>query len=128
MIKLDFPSSELAGQNKGGWYNRHKLIKSHRLYAHALAARINWDIPEEGDIQIGILFIPLNDRGDRTNYPIRVKPYLDGLADGMGVNDKRFLPTFHFAPPCKKTGCVQMWIDAAPAPELVIASRPWSLK
>jgi hypothetical protein len=35
------------------------------------------------------------------NFPNRMKPYWDGIADGLKVNDSRFLPSYHFAEPCK---------------------------
>jgi crossover junction endodeoxyribonuclease RusA len=33
------------------------------------------------------------------NYPNRLKPYWDGIADALKVNDRRFLPSYHFAEP-----------------------------
>jgi crossover junction endodeoxyribonuclease RusA len=55
--------------------------------------------PAEGDIRIHVRLVPPNRRGDRTNYPNRLKPYFDGIADALKVNDRRFLPSFEFADP-----------------------------
>jgi len=48
-----------------------------------------------------VTFYPPDRRGDRTNYPNRMKPYFDGIADALGVNDRRFVPAYHFAEPVK---------------------------
>jgi hypothetical protein len=50
---------------------------------------------------MAVTFYPPDRRGDRTNYPNRCKPYFDGIADALCVNDRRFLPSFHFAEPVK---------------------------
>jgi hypothetical protein len=53
----------------------------------------------EGDLRVSVTFFPPDKRGDRTNYPNRCKPYFDGIADALKVNDRRFLPSYHFAEP-----------------------------
>ena len=50
----------------------------------------------EGDIPIRFTFEPPNRRGDRTNFPARLKPLIDGIADALGVNDSRFIPEYVF--------------------------------
>jgi hypothetical protein len=35
-----------------------------------------------------------------------MKPYWDGIADALGVNDRRFLPMFHYAEPTKESKVV----------------------
>jgi crossover junction endodeoxyribonuclease RusA len=68
-------------------------------------------VPETGDIRLSVTFYPPDKRGDRCNYPNRIKPYLDGIADALKVNDRRFLPSYHFAEPTK-TPCVVVEIAA----------------
>ena len=58
-------------------------------------------VPAEGDILVHVRFVPPDRRGDRTNYPNRLKPYFDGIAEALDVNDRRFLPSFEFADPDK---------------------------
>jgi crossover junction endodeoxyribonuclease RusA len=48
---------------------------------------------------VSVTFYPPDRRGDRVNYPNRMKAYFDGIADALKVNDRRFLPTYHFAEP-----------------------------
>jgi crossover junction endodeoxyribonuclease RusA len=69
-------------------------------------------IPRSGDIPIKITFTPPNNRSDRANYPNRVKAYLDGVASALGVNDKRFLPSYEFCE-AKAPGSVTITLEAA---------------
>lgn len=120
-IVLPFPSSILAGHAKGnGQWAKVKATKDHREWARlaTLEARGPKGTVEDGqaasgtdksDIAITIRFIPPHNRGDRMNYPARMKPYVDGIADALGVNDKRFHPLFVFCAP-EKPGFVEVFI------------------
>ncbi len=99
MIELPFPPASLSGHNSGGWRSKSAIVAKHREWARLATLAADPVIPTEGDISIGIAFYPPNQRGDRTNFANRMKPYLDGIADALGVNDKRFLPAYHFAEP-----------------------------
>jgi len=97
-IVLPFPSSILAGHAKGnGQWAKIKATKDHREWARVAALDAKVSVPADGDIPITIRFVPGNNRGDRVNYPNRLKPYFDGIADALGVNDKRFHPFYIFA-------------------------------
>ena len=95
-IELPFPASILAGHNTGGWWSKSKPVKNHRDWAYTvtIAARIP-ELPP-GDIVIDVHFYPPNLRGDRTNYGNRLKPYFDGIAQALVVNDRRFVPAYHY--------------------------------
>lgn len=99
-IILIWPSSSLSGHAKGHWRAKANTTADHREWAHkaTLAAAIG-PIPDKGDIRLVITFYPPNRRGDRTNFPIRIKAALDGIAQALKVNDSRFLPTYHFRDP-----------------------------
>ena len=102
MIVLPFPASSLSGHAKGnGQWKKIADTKEHREWARraALAAklRVSW----EGDILVRVLFVPADRRGDRINFPNRMKPYFDGIADALGVNDSRFVPAYEFGEPQK---------------------------
>ena len=66
-------------------------------------------VPATGDIRINFRFVPPDNRGDRVNFPNRLKPLIDGIADALDVNDKRFLPSYEFAEP-EKPGRVEVEI------------------
>lgn len=111
VVVVPWPPSALSGHNTGGWYSSYPLVKKHRRWARNAALEAKARAPSsEGDIPLSILFVPPNRRGDRTNYPNRLKPALDGLADALGVNDRRFLPTYHYAEPEKARPRVEITI------------------
>ena len=112
MIELPWPPSTLSGHAKGnGQWKKIEDTKKHREWAKnaTLAAKIH--IPDAtGDIRIGVTFYPPNRRGDRVNFPNRMKPYFDGIADALNINDSRFLPSYHFAEPVKGAGKIVVTI------------------
>lgn len=101
-ITLPWPPASLSGHAKGNWRAKAVITAKHRHWAHraTLAAGVA-GIPATGDIPLVITFYPPDRRGDRTNYPNRIKPAIDGIAEALNVNDKRFLPTYHFAEPVR---------------------------
>lgn len=98
---LPFPPSSLSGHAKGHWRAKSGPTAKHRDWACKQTRAAKPVVPDEGDIVIRVRFVPPDRRGDRTNYPNRMKPYFDGIADALGVNDRRFLPIFEFAEPAK---------------------------
>lgn len=108
-ITLPFPSSALSGHNTGHYRAKAGIVKKHREWARLATMEAKPAVPEAGDISITVRFVPPNNRGDRINYPNRMKPYFDGIADALGVNDKRFVPMFMFAD-AEAPGVVEIWI------------------
>lgn len=99
MIVLPFPASALSGHNTGHWRVKAAHVAKHRQWAHHATLAAKPVVPADGDIPILFRFVPPDRRGDRTNYPNRLKAYIDGIADALGVNDRRFLPSYEFAAP-----------------------------
>ena len=111
MIELPFPPASLSGHNKGNYHAKSPLVKRWREMAKEATIAAGIVAPETGDIRVGVTFYPSSRRGDRVNFPIRMKPIWDGIADALGVNDSRFLPAFHYAEPVKQ-GCVVITVAA----------------
>jgi len=109
MIVLPFPPSSLSGHNNGHWRNKARIVATHRAWAFHATKAAKIKVAGEGDIRIHFRFIAPDNRGDRTNYPNRLKPYIDGIAEALNVNDRRFLPSFEFAPN-EKLGRVEVVI------------------
>jgi len=64
-----------------------------RSSAHILALEAKLKAPADGDIVIRLTMHPPVRRGhDRDNGLSRCKSLLDGIADALRVNDKRFRP------------------------------------
>lgn len=100
-IELPFPPASLSGHNTGHWGSKSGVIARFRAWARAATLASKPKIPAEGDIRVVVTFYPPSRRGDRVNYPNRMKPIWDGIADALHVNDRRFLPVFYFAEPVK---------------------------
>lgn len=107
MIELPFPPAALSGHNTGHWRAKADLVRKHRQWAFTAALAAKWTAPGLGDIPIHFRFVPPDRRSDRMNFANRLKPYADGIADALGVNDSRFLPTYEFAAP-EKPGRVEV--------------------
>lgn len=111
-VDLPFPPADLSGHAKGHWRGRAGVTKKYREWALTASKSCRYVPPATGDIEVFVIFTPPDRRGDRINFPNRMKPYFDGIADALGVNDSRFLPHFQFCEP-KKPGGVKVLIGAA---------------
>lgn len=107
MIVLPFPPSSLSGHNKGHWATKARIVATHRAWAFHATRAAKATVPATGDIAIKFRFVPPSRRGDRTNFANRLKPYIDGIAEALGINDARFLPSYEFAEP-EKPGRVEV--------------------
>lgn len=106
LIELPWPPASLSGHNKGHWHAKSGLVKRHRDWARLATLAVRPSVPAVGDIRLSVTFYPPDRRGDRTNYPNRIKPYFDGVADALKVNDRRFLPAYFFAEPTREAKVV----------------------
>jgi hypothetical protein len=111
MIALPWPSAKLSGHGNGSWYDKRREIKKHRDWAYAATLAAMPSVPTFGDIPVHFRFVPPDRRSDRMNFANRLKPYADGIADALGVNDVRFLPSYEFCAP-EKPGRVEVFIPA----------------
>lgn len=109
MIELPFPPASLSGHAKGHWRDKSGPTAKHRLWAFQATKAARFMPPATGDIEIHVTFYPPDRRGDRVNFPNRMKPYFDGIAEALGINDARFLPSFTFCAP-EKPGRVEVRI------------------
>jgi crossover junction endodeoxyribonuclease RusA len=99
-IELPFPASSLSGHaNSNGRWKKIADTKKHREWARRAVLAAKLVAPEKGDIVVRVRFVPANRRGDRINFPNRMKPYFDGIADALGVNDSRFIPAYEYGEP-----------------------------
>ena len=105
LIELPFPPASLSGHAKGKWWDTSDIVAKHREWAMratlAVRNQLGISLINDSDIRVSVTFYPPDKRGDRVNYPNRMKAYWDGIADALCVNDRRFLPSYHFAEPIK---------------------------
>lgn len=103
IVTLPFPPATLSGHANGnGRWQKIALTKKWR----AMAKRVTEEagtiaLPAEGDITLHLHFVMPDRRSDRLNCVNRSKSIVDGIADALGVNDRRFLPSISFSGPLK---------------------------
>jgi hypothetical protein len=109
VIVLPFPPASLSGHSDKHFWRVRPIIAKHREWARLATLEAKPIVPVAGDIGLHIHFVPPDRRGDRTNYWNRCKAYIDGIAEALGINDARFLPSKSFAEP-EKPGRVEVVI------------------
>jgi hypothetical protein len=87
-IELPWPPASLSGHNTGHWRAKSGIVAKHRTWAALATIAAEIEAPEgSGDIRVSATFYPPDKRSDRVNMPGRLKPYWDGIADALKVND-----------------------------------------
>lgn len=108
MIVLPWPDSRLNPNARTHYHALAKVKKQARADAHTLTTVA---IPlkdkraiaaQEGRIEIDVRFYPPDARlRDDDNCIASFKAARDGIADALGVDDRRFRPTYYFMDPVK---------------------------
>jgi crossover junction endodeoxyribonuclease RusA len=92
-VTLPWPPKELNPNKRLHWTVKSKAAKGYRhaCYILAIQAGAKAGIPWDGDIHVWIDFYPPDRRHrDDDNMIAAFKSVRDGLAEALGVNDKRF--------------------------------------
>lgn len=92
-ITLPWPPKELSPNARLHWSKKSKAAKGYRhaCYMLAIQSGAKAGIPWVGDIHLWIDFYPPDRRHrDDDNMIAAFKAGRDGLADALGVDDKRF--------------------------------------
>ena len=89
---LPWPPAALSPNSRGHWRERQRAAKASRQLAWAEAIKAGWVAPTSERIHLWIVFEPPTKRmPDDDNMLARCKGYRDGIADAIGVDDKRFV-------------------------------------
>lgn len=94
-VILPWPPKELSPNARNHWSKTAKFKKRYRniCWALALEARLRVS-SSDGPIHLSITFYPPDKRGrDTDNMFASMKAGLDGIADAIKVNDRRFVFT-----------------------------------
>jgi len=115
---LPWPSPDLSPNARGHWGKRMRATKEARGLAFIYARKAGWNValskPWDTDAPIALhidVFPPDRRRRDDDNMSGRVKPYRDGIADALGINDNRFRETIRVHDNPKPGGQVRVWIQ-----------------
>lgn len=92
MIILPWPDKVLSPNSRVHWSKKAKATKSARTHAGWATKAAKLPIEGEGHIDLHIIFMPPDKRRrDTDNMISSIKGVIDGVADGLGVNDSRFV-------------------------------------
>lgn len=117
LLRLSFPSKDLspnAGSpwGKGSAIRRTKAAKKAKKEAWAVGLKHGIkNMPKAPEYIVTCTFYPPgNYHYDKDGLQARMKPYLDGIADAMGVDDVTFTPGEPVIEKATKGGCVLVHI------------------
>lgn len=89
VIRLPWPDTKLTPHAKGHWREKADATKNARALSWSVAMQ-RPRVPTLPDAVIHVEYWPKAYRGDVHNMHGRVKAYIDGIADAMGCDDRRF--------------------------------------
>lgn len=105
IVRLPWPDPRLNPNARLHWRVKKGVVKKARNDAAYLtydampcgAKEVRQHFAGEGKIDVSIRFYPPDNRHrDADNMVAMLKFALDGIADALGVNDRRFKPVFYF--------------------------------
>lgn len=111
IVRLPFPDSKLFPNRKNGksWLSTARIKTEQReaAYLCTLAAlKTTGGTNFEGNIPLSIVYMPPDKRHrDLDNLLAASKALIDGMAQALGVDDKRFKPILVDSVYCGGEGC-----------------------
>lgn len=92
-LRLSWPAKELSPNGRLHWSKVAKVKKSYRTECHYTALPYRDTLPANQKLALEVTFYrPAKRAYDRDNLLARMKSGLDGVADGLGINDRLFDP------------------------------------
>lgn len=118
-LVLPWPHRDLHPNSRGHWSKRAKAAKAARQLAWGLTLQVltvaDLDNLPEGRLHLWLDFYPPDRRKrDDDGLLSSMKPWLDGIADALGVDDRRFVPHPWVKDEVRKGGEVRVRITGAP--------------
>lgn len=111
-LELPWPSKDLSPNARLHWAKKAKAVKAARAEAYLIA--IHHKRPLEGRILFVLEFFPPDRRHyDDDGLLARMKSARDGIADALGVDDRRFVTQFSVSEEVVRGGLVKVTISEA---------------
>lgn len=111
-LELPWPPKELSPNARVHWKQRHRHSKAYREACAFIALAEKGKLPA-GRLDFWVIFCPPSRRHhDDDNLLARFKAGRDGIADGLGINDRLFSTTIIVGEPVKG-GAVRVRIRPA---------------
>ena len=120
-LVLPWPSRDLHPNSRGHWSKRARAAKEARRTADVLALAAGWNGPAGASLPAGPLHVWIEGyptdkrRRDADGLLSSLKPALDGIADALGVDDRRFVPHPRVMDEVRKGGEVRVRITGGPS-------------
>lgn len=112
---LPWPPRECSPNWRGHWASRAAAVKRYRAHCWALAKEARLRIDWEGDVHLWLDFVPPDKRArDDDNIIASFKGGRDGLADALGIDDKRFRAHPYVATETMRGGGVRVRVTPGP--------------
>lgn len=115
---LPWPHKDLSPNARKHWRARQRESKKGRALAYLVAIEAGLKLAQipAGRLHLHITFHPPTRRlPDDDNMLARFKPYRDGIADALGIDDKRFISHPLVSTEVRKGGQVVVRITGGPA-------------
>jgi Holliday junction resolvase RusA-like endonuclease len=112
-ITLPWPPKELSPNARKHWAAKAKAAKKYRHEAFVITRQAGIVINWPGDIHLWIKFYP-PDRRRRDDDNITIKNARDGIADALGVDDRRFRAHPFLSDEVRPGGEVEIRFTAGP--------------
>ena len=109
VVELPWPDRKLSPNSRGHWAVTAKAKKSYRARCHQLGllAGLGLAPKDAKSVSVHMVFYPPDRRGrDWDNLLASMKSGLDGLADAMGVDDRRWRLAFDVSDDTVRGGTV----------------------
>lgn len=116
-VELPWPARELSPNARGHWSVAAKAKKAYRARCRAIGEAAGLKVLAAGKngASVHLAFFPPDRRGrDQDNAIASMKAGLDGLADAMGVDDRRWDLSFAFSKEPVPGGVVVVEITVRP--------------
>mgnify|MGYP006267841683 CR=1 FL=1 len=114
-VKLPFPPAELFPNKKNGthWAVTNKVKTKYKEDCFYLTkSQVKQFFWNEGDIRLTLIYVmPDKRHRDADNCLAASKAGLDGMADALIVNDKRFQPITIYRVQGEKPGCLIVQLE-----------------
>ena len=115
MINLPWPNKILSPNARPHWAAKAKAAKAAKKVGYVCALESKVRVDWEGQIHLWITFYPPDRRSrDDDNLIAAFKNYRDGIAQALGVDDKRFRCHPWVSDEVVKNGCVKVKITKGP--------------
>ena len=115
VITLPWPDKALSPNARCHWRAKAAAAKAYRKACWAITLRSGFKVDWEGEAHLWITFYPPDKRArDDDNLIASFKSGRDGVADALGIDDKRFRSCPWVSDKVRKGGCVEVVITPGP--------------